>query len=178
MSKSAGYKIPKLDSNLQSQIKENEGSQERSLTLDCNAWRIPRTEVPGGLWSLGSQRVRHDWSDLACVEINYKEKTGNDQSKWTYYLGDCYCFSDHLSLCFTFHSSKAQGNWKPEPDLAPTFSQWPAAPADDHLWPKMTEQSHKMLPIAPNKLHQELKPTCFHQWATKLFFSKNFEFIP
>ena len=25
------------------------------------AWRIPRTEEPGGLQSIGSQRVRHDW---------------------------------------------------------------------------------------------------------------------
>ena len=24
------------------------------------AWRIPRTEEPGGLWSMGSQRVGHD----------------------------------------------------------------------------------------------------------------------
>ena len=24
------------------------------------AWRIPWTEQPGGLWSVGSQRVRHD----------------------------------------------------------------------------------------------------------------------
>ena len=24
-------------------------------------WRIPRTEEPGGLQSMGSQRVRHDW---------------------------------------------------------------------------------------------------------------------
>ena len=28
------------------------------------AWRIPWTEEPGGLQSLGSQRVRHNWSDL------------------------------------------------------------------------------------------------------------------
>ena len=25
------------------------------------AWRIPWTEEPGGLWSMGSQRVRHIW---------------------------------------------------------------------------------------------------------------------
>ena len=25
------------------------------------AWRIPQTEEPGGLQSMGSQRVRHDW---------------------------------------------------------------------------------------------------------------------
>ena len=29
------------------------------------AWRIPGTEEPGGLPSMGSQRVRHNWSDLA-----------------------------------------------------------------------------------------------------------------
>ena len=29
------------------------------------AWRIPWTEKPGGLQSIGSQKVRRDWSDLA-----------------------------------------------------------------------------------------------------------------
>ena len=29
------------------------------------AWRIPSTEDPGWLQSIGSQRVRHNWSDLA-----------------------------------------------------------------------------------------------------------------
>ena len=28
------------------------------------AWRIPWTEEPGGLQSMGSQRVRHDWATL------------------------------------------------------------------------------------------------------------------
>ena len=31
------------------------------------AWRIPGTEEPGGLPSMGSQRVRHYWSDLAAA---------------------------------------------------------------------------------------------------------------
>ena len=31
------------------------------------AWRIPWIEEPGGPQSIGSQRVRHDWSDLACM---------------------------------------------------------------------------------------------------------------
>ena len=31
------------------------------------AWRIPGTGEPGGLPSMGSPRVRHDWSDLAAV---------------------------------------------------------------------------------------------------------------
>ena len=31
------------------------------------AWRIPGMGEPGGLPSLGSHRVRHDWSDLAAA---------------------------------------------------------------------------------------------------------------
>lgn len=111
------------------------------------------------------------------MEINYKEKTENDWFNWTHYLGDCCSFSDHLSPHFTFHSSKTQSIRKPKPVLAPPFSWWPTSPADDLPWPQMIEQSHKTLPIAPNKLHQELQPTCFHQWATKLFSSQKAEFI-
>ena len=31
------------------------------------AWRISWTEEPGGPLSTGSQRVAHDWSNLACM---------------------------------------------------------------------------------------------------------------
>ena len=31
------------------------------------AWRIPGTGEPGGLLSMGSHRIGHDWSDLAAV---------------------------------------------------------------------------------------------------------------
>ena len=31
------------------------------------AWRIPGTGEPGGLLSLGSHRVGHEWSDLAAA---------------------------------------------------------------------------------------------------------------
>ena len=35
------------------------------------AWRIPGTAEPGGLTSMGSHRVGHDWSDLA-VAVAWK----------------------------------------------------------------------------------------------------------
>ena len=47
------------------------------------AWRIPGTGEPGGPLSMGSHRVRHDWSDLAaacCLQSNMKyeyKKTKN-----------------------------------------------------------------------------------------------------
>ena len=34
------------------------------------AWRLPWTEEPGGLSPMESQRVRHDWSDLASMHAN------------------------------------------------------------------------------------------------------------
>ena len=35
------------------------------------AWRIPGTGEPGGLPSMGSHRVGHDWSDLVVAVIYY-----------------------------------------------------------------------------------------------------------
>ena len=35
------------------------------------AWKIPRTEEPGRLQSLGSQRVRHDWTN----SLSFLKKT-------------------------------------------------------------------------------------------------------
>ena len=42
--------------------RSREGNGNHSSIL---AWRIPWTEEPAGLQSIGSQRVKHDWSDLA-----------------------------------------------------------------------------------------------------------------
>ena len=40
------------------------------------AWRIPVTEEPRGLPSMGSHRVRHDWGDLAAAAIeDYKVRS-------------------------------------------------------------------------------------------------------
>ena len=44
------------------------------------AWRIPGTGKPGGLPSLGSHRVRHDWSDLAAAAaMRVQRSTRKDQ---------------------------------------------------------------------------------------------------
>ena len=37
------------------------------------AWRIPGTEEPGGLLSMGSHRVGHDLSDLAAAAAAAEE---------------------------------------------------------------------------------------------------------
>ena len=40
------------------------------------AWRIPGTVEPGGLPSLGSRRVGHDWSDLAAAAAAVRNRRG------------------------------------------------------------------------------------------------------
>ena len=37
------------------------------IVIRTLAWKIPWMEEPGGLQSMGSLRVRHDWSDLAAA---------------------------------------------------------------------------------------------------------------
>ena len=43
--------------------------QEKAMATHSStlAWKIPWTEEPGGLQSMGSHRVGHHWSDLAAV---------------------------------------------------------------------------------------------------------------
>ena len=45
------------------------------------AWRIPGTEEPGGLPSMGSHRVGHDWSNLAAAAAEYCVNIHNKMNK-------------------------------------------------------------------------------------------------
>ena len=41
--------------------------KEKATHSSIHAWKIPWTEEPGGLQSMGSQRVGHDWVTCVCV---------------------------------------------------------------------------------------------------------------
>ena len=43
--------------------------KEKATHSSVLAWRIPGTEEPGGLPSVGSNKVGHDWSDLAAKSL-------------------------------------------------------------------------------------------------------------
>ena len=51
-----------------------EGMETHSSIL---AWEIPWTEEPGWLRSMGSQRVRHNCSNLACTHAHYQSTTSS-----------------------------------------------------------------------------------------------------
>ena len=46
---------------------------EKAMAPHCStlAWKIPWMEEPGGLLSMVSHRVGHDWSDLAAAAVYY-----------------------------------------------------------------------------------------------------------
>ena len=50
------------------------GEKEMATHSSVLTWRIPRTGEPGGLPSMGSHRVGHDWSDLAAAAAAWGEK--------------------------------------------------------------------------------------------------------
>ena len=52
------------------------------------AWRIPGTEEPGRLPSMGSHRVRHNWSDLAAVAAAAYTVESSDKT-WSTGEGNC-----------------------------------------------------------------------------------------
>ena len=68
------------------------------------AWRIPGVGKSGGLLSMGSHRVGHDWSNLASAAA---EEPGRPQSMGSLRVGHNWATS--LSL-FTFMHGEGNGN--------------------------------------------------------------------
>ena len=54
---------------VQSLGQEDPLEKEMATHSSTLAWKIPWTEKPGRLQSMGSQRVGHDWSDLAAAVL-------------------------------------------------------------------------------------------------------------
>ena len=48
--------------------------------LQCSCLENPRDGQPGGLTSMGSHRVRHDWSDLAAAAAAARHKLRDNNS--------------------------------------------------------------------------------------------------
>ena len=58
---------PIYEANLEPIKWNSEMEKEMATHSNVLAWRIPGTGETGGLPSLGSHRVGHDWSDLAAA---------------------------------------------------------------------------------------------------------------
>ena len=65
---------------VQSLAQEDPLEEDMATHSRILAWEIPWTEEPDRLWSIGSQRVRHDWSDLAGTHTH----TFQSRSSWSW----------------------------------------------------------------------------------------------
>ena len=54
--------LPKQETWVWSLGQEDPLEKEMATHSSILAWEIPQTEEPGGLQSMGSQRIRHDWA--------------------------------------------------------------------------------------------------------------------
>ena len=52
---------------VQSLGQEDPLKEEMATHSSILAWRIPQTEEPSGLQSMGSHRVRHDWVSMHMI---------------------------------------------------------------------------------------------------------------
>ena len=49
--------------------------KEMATNSSVLAWRIPGSGEPGGLLSMGSHRVRHNWNDLAAAAYHFSNQS-------------------------------------------------------------------------------------------------------
>ena len=77
----------------------NEGMATHSSIL---VWRIPWTEGPGRLRSMGSQRVGHDWSDSAHALMRERERASTSSIEYCiHFLGNHKILPQHWWLTTT-----------------------------------------------------------------------------
>ena len=69
------------------------------------AWRIPGTGEPGGLSSMGSHRVGHDWSDLAAAAAATDPPFPSLCGLWLFFLRFLLEWCWHFCLSFISNSS-------------------------------------------------------------------------
>ena len=76
---------------------DQEDSLEKKVAIHSSAlvWEIPWTEDPGGLQSVGSQRVGHDWTTTynCNKKLNKKE---HDFMIYTLKMSGCSCWIQTL----------------------------------------------------------------------------------
>ena len=109
------------------------------------AWRIPGTEEPDRLPSMGSHRVRHDWSDLAAVAAAaLTHKCAEMQYTWISWV-------QHACEDYMGWHGNMKYNWKPGACAANT-------PRTHTLWRPGPESSagasNSLVTWSPLPLHR------------------------
>ena len=109
------------------------------------AWRIPGTGKPGGLSSMGSHRVGHDWSDLAAAAAADTTETRSfdpEVLSWNWCLLACTSLQDLIMHAFFFSIFAFS-------DIMLAYSNWSL---QDYLHP----QNRQILSVRPPSSNMSL----------------------
>ena len=71
--------------------------KEKATHFSTLAWKIPWTEKPGRLQSVGSQRVGHDWATSLHFSQSLKELTSH-VNQWMLFSSGISCSCTHSEL--------------------------------------------------------------------------------
>ena len=107
------------------------------------AWRIPGTGEPGGPLSMGSHRVRYDWSDLAAAAAAAAAAEAAAALSWTHFI---------------FHKPMP---WRISPSLLTWFKWWSR---QTHL--HLSLLSAPLLTLFSVPIHQFFLTSILHQQLT------------
>ena len=88
------------------------------------AWRIPRMGEPGGLPSMGSHRVKHDWSDLAAAAAEWALDWEAEDGEWIlfFHLMPPLFSYGNLGFSFLLYKGETSSNILISPALSPVLS--------------------------------------------------------
>ena len=131
------------------------------------AWGIPGTGKPGGLPSMGSHRVRHDWSNLAAAAAAIIWPTRHSRTN-TKKICPFYCRG------LEWKNRKSRDTWSNR-KILPLTTKWSRSNASRVLSRERTDHSKHPLPTTQEKtLHMDitrlstLKSDWLHSLQTKM----------
>ena len=140
------------------------------------ARRIPWTEEPGGLQSTGSQRVGHDWGDLACTHCHLSSSlyhvltwvtvSASHQCSLTQFLFSSnrfYASKSDLSerrFCLIVSLTAKMHHWL-SMALSPNSFAW--FKKSSIIWPFHMCIAPSSITVLPS-VTLSLSPPCIHAW--------------
>ena len=71
------------ETQFRSLSQEDPLEEEMATHSSVTAWEIPWTEEPDGLQFMESQRVGHNWSNLACTRTQEQKHPAKRRVKWS-----------------------------------------------------------------------------------------------
>ena len=112
---------------VQSLGREDPLEQKMATHTSILAWRIPWTEKPGGLQSMGSQRVRHDWATNIFTLWSFMEIQFTYQIIHSLKIHNSLHFSAFTELCNHHHKLIWEYFHTPKRNhILPTSSPFPS----------------------------------------------------